>query len=529
MLATAALRARGARPLCLAVGLALAVAALACTEPESGPPGELPPPPQCVPTGGGPHWLVEGEPLTFSITCATAGETRPGDAFEVRGLPAGAVYDPATATVTWTPGLDQAAVYQLELRVEDELITGRTKLGVADAFDTPGNVPVVDPLRYPEELGLPVMFVDKQPASTADEPVVITYRGRTWNALGNRHGASSLSYPQLSFTFQFDDEPFSDPDHGGGFIGKKHLVAISTFDDNSYVRQRLAYELWSAIDRDHLDIRAYSAVLYVAGQFHGLYTITDRVDDDLMATFGLRKQGNLYKAITHDANFDTVLYAGGAKTSLHAGYTKQEGLPPEGQAGAWDDLDALVTFAATSPAAQFASELPTRLSVADFRDWYVYVTFLLAEDSAGKNAYLYHDPAGGPWRYLPWDFNHSFGQAWQTSRTNPTAWTDFRRNNKIFARMLDDTTLGPALADRYRALLMGPLAEEAVMARVDAALAEIEPVAARNQRKWGQAYRTFSRWSSRTDFNDHAGEVAYLKNWLHVRIAGIRARYGLSM
>ena len=39
-----------------------------------------------------------------------------------------------------------------------------------------------------------------------------------------------------------------------------------------------------------------------------------------------------------------------------------------------------------------------------------------ADDSGGKNAYLYFDPVGGLIHHVPWDFNHSLGQTWQTER-----------------------------------------------------------------------------------------------------------------
>ncbi|HVV86243.1 MAG TPA: CotH kinase family protein [Kofleriaceae bacterium] len=518
------------RRLALAATLAAALSAVAaCTDPPPPEPAALPPPPQCAPTADGPYSLVEGDTLTFTLHCANAGETRTGDRFVIPDLPAGATYDPSTATVTWTPGLDQAAVFTLTLEVKDELISGRVKIAVADAFDTPGNVPPLDPSTYTEELGLPVLFLSPAPRSTNPEPVTVVYRGQTYAATAWQHGASSLGYPQLSYTIKLaDGDHLSDPEHGGGFFGKRSLVLISTFDDNTYVRQRLAYELWRRMDPDHLVVHAYSAVLYVDGAFHGLYTITDHVDNNFMGDEGLPQDGNLYQAITHDANFDTVKYDGsGPKATLHDGYSKEAGTPPAGQPGAWTDVDDLVTFTSGASAADFAAQLPARFEVGDLRDWYVFVTYMLAEDSAGKNCFLMHDhdPAVGLWRYLPWDFNHSFGQAWQTYRTSATSWTDFRRNNRIFSRMLDDTTMAAALSDRYRAMLAGPLSDEQVLGLFDAMVAETAGVAARNERMWGQAYRTFSRWSARTDFLDHDDEVTYTRQWIQTRSAMIRARY----
>lgn len=501
--------------------IAVALGSLACVV------GCAEPPPDCGPTGGGPFAVVEGERLTIALTCADDPAGRAAEQFAIADLPAGAALDPATATLTWTPGLDQAAVYDLTLRVADEATTGALRIAVADAFDTPGNVPPLDPLRYPEELGLPVIFVTPTPTSEAYAPVTVTYRGHAYAALGKLRGASSLSYPKQSYTIKFaPGDHFDEPDRAGGFRDKQRIVLTSTFDDNSYVRQRLAYEVWNRMDADHVAVQAYSAVVYLDGQFHGLYALTDHGDDDLFAAHGLARTGNVYKAINHDANFTLRTYEGDPKLTLHDGYTKKDGQPPDGQPGAFDDLDALVDFVARASDAAFAAEIATRIHVPDFRDWYVFATFLLASDSGGKNCYLFHDPAGGPWRYAPWDFNHSFGQAWETSRTGADDWDSFATKNRIFVRMQADPTLGPTVDDRYRALLAGPLADAAVLGLYDAMVAETAAVARRDWRKWGAAYRTFDRWRDRGDLNDYEGEVAYTRQWIAERGAYLRGRLG---
>ncbi len=65
-------------------------------------------------------------------------------------------------------------------------------IGVADAWDVDGNVPVVDPTQYPLEYGLPVLFLSSPP--TAEEPyvpVTVVYGGLEYAAEGKLRGASS--------------------------------------------------------------------------------------------------------------------------------------------------------------------------------------------------------------------------------------------------------------------------------------------------------------------------------------------------
>jgi hypothetical protein len=63
----------------------------------------------CAPTGAGPYWLQEGEPVTVTLRCGT-GYSAAGLRFSVSPLPAGATVDEASGTFRWTPGKAQAAV-----------------------------------------------------------------------------------------------------------------------------------------------------------------------------------------------------------------------------------------------------------------------------------------------------------------------------------------------------------------------------------------------------------------------------------
>ncbi|MFO0546842.1 MAG: CotH kinase family protein [Polyangiaceae bacterium] len=475
----------------------------------------------CKPTGGGPFWLEEGESVTVTFTCET-GALLDGADLTVEGLPANATYDAASASVTFTPGLDQASVYLWRATLGATGEVGLVKVGVADKFDDPANVPVTDPSAYTEEYGLPVLFLSPAPTSETYAPATTVYRGHTYSMQAKLRGAASLNYPKNSFTLEFDKaDKFDEPFEADGFNGRRKVVLISTFDDNSYVRQRLAYDLWDRLDPAHIQIKTYSAVIYVDGVYFGLYTVSDHVDGFLMEDHGYSQDGNLYKAVNHDANFAlTSIQNGGApKATLHDGYEKREGTPLDGEPGAYADLEELVNFVATSDSTTFLSELPQRIDQRDFQDWFVFVTYLLADDSAGKNSYLYHDPQdpNGVFRYAPWDFNHSFGQTWQTFREGASAYEDYAGNNRLFARFLEEPSLTAPLEARYSAALKGAFSADAVNALVDSYVARITPSAHRDERRWEAEYRAFPWWSSRTDFNDFEGEVAYLKAWIEER------------
>lgn len=121
------------------------------------------------------------------------------------------------------------------------------------------------------------------------------------------------------------------------------MILTSTFDDTSYVRQKLVYDLWKAMaefqNEHRLTPATFFAVVYINGVYQGLYvavsdlppilslyltlfyailtpfyssftqfysafTQCDRIDDEFIRHHDLPSgEGNMYKAVNHDANF----------------------------------------------------------------------------------------------------------------------------------------------------------------------------------------------------------------------------------
>jgi hypothetical protein len=489
---------------------------------------DLPEQELCSPAAGGPHWLLELETLTFTVSCASGLELDGAD-FSFADLPTGAVYDPGSASFEWTPGLAQADVYELEILVDSLDESGTVKIGVADRFDDPANIPVVDPTTYTEEYGLPVLHLDNSPGLNNEfySPATVIYRGHVYTAESKLRGASSLGYPKNNYTLKFTKEDkFSDPQVIDGFLEKRKLVLTTTFDDNTYIRQRLSFELWNRLDPGHIQVQAYNAVVFLDGEYWGLYMIGDHIDGYLMEDHGLFQDGNLFKARTHDANFRLVDYEGDPKGSPHQGLTKSEGFPLDGEPGAFDDLDELVNFVATATSADFLAELDSRIDQRDYENWWIFVTAISGGDSAGKNSYHYHDPAGGPWRYVPWDFNYSFGQDWRTIRVGSDEDPEsYQWANEFFVRFLGEPTIGPGLRTRYMQVMQNQYALQGILDTVDAWEVENLRSALRDERKWGDAYLNYSSWNGRSDFLDHMGEMDYLRTWITDRWSYLASLY----
>lgn len=372
-----------------------------------------------------------------------------------------------------------------------------------------------------EEDGLPVFhffLAPSLPEGDGDHRARLMYRGRCYPVEMKVRGYTSLAFPKHSYTLSFPpDALFEDPLLGDGFTGRRKLVLISPFNDNSYLRSRLAFALWNRMSPDHLQVRTGSAVVYLKGEYWGLYTVADHIDREMLVAQGLDAAGELFKAVGPEANFSTHTVEGSLKPSLAAGYEKKEGAIESGP-GAYASIHAFTEFVVQSDAERFRAARGAWMETRDYEDWWILATLIHANDSVAKNAYHYRAPGeAGAWRYIPWDLDASFGQEWNTWRNSPRVVSPFTERNLLFARMLADPTIAEPMRERYRTLLRSELSEEGVLGLVDQYARELAAAARRDEARWGQAYRGFWRWSSRTDLTHHEEEVEYLRQWVQTR------------
>ncbi|MCP4808280.1 MAG: hypothetical protein GY913_27795 [Proteobacteria bacterium] len=459
----------------------------------------------------------EGETLSIEVSCATAESE-----LELLIGPDDATFD--GTTLSWETGASSAqntqAVFGATANPGHVPESAAVSLDVTDMPEL-GGLPV-DPETYTSEWGVPVIHIETfGELHQSYVSGAFTYMGETWEADVKIRGASSASFPKPSMTVEFTDQEFAREDWEKT---RNHLVLLSTFDDNAYVRQRLVYEVWNALaeaeGEPRITPRTWFTVVYMNGEYLGLYVGLDKVDDEQMDHLGWNRDGNLYKAVNHDANFYLDYSGGGAKSSLAAGYEKKEGDDD------WSDLEALVAFTGGSDSATLVAEADDHLDYDEFMDWFLLVAYALSEDSAGKNSYLYNDPLadGAPhFHAVPWDHNHSWGQNWYTARRDVDRLNEYQSTNRVFWAMKD------ADEDRLKARLLdrmgdgGPLDAETHLAWMDGWYADIDRSARRDWALWETSYRSHWWADYRDDWTSYDEEVAYLYDWVEQREAYMRA------
>ncbi|MCP4809181.1 MAG: hypothetical protein GY913_12800 [Proteobacteria bacterium] len=439
---------------------------------------------------------VEGDRISFDVSCESGAKV-------TANLPEGAELD--EDGFSWKPAEDQAGDHTVLFQGSGDGFpeTASVTLHIADDWEDNDNEPV-EPTEYLEEYGLPVMHID--PRGDLSQEYIdarLWWEGVEYASEIKIRGAASASYPKNGFTLDFDDVQLELSDRGMG--DKRHLVLISTFDDNAYVRQMLAYDLWNDMadfhDADRLRVRTFPLVVYLDGEYHGLYVAADHIDDEYLGQMGLDRESSLYKAVSHDADFAW-------KSDLTSGYELKE-------SDTWQPLIDLVTFTGSASSQELVDGADAWIDSEEFIDWWAFVYFSMSGDSAGKNSYLAWDEPNHRMRYAPWDFNHSWGQDWRTLRIDSDYDWDMTSRNKVFDALLDVDK--DRVRERWDVLFDGPFSEEALVARLDGYYADVDPSAARDWDKWAGEYKSYGGWSSRSDWTTYEEEKEYLYEWVRER------------
>lgn len=368
----------------------------------------------------------------------------------------------------------------------------------------------IDPYSDTTKDGLEIIYIHpKPPSHDYYTPITFIYNGREYEAEGKIRGATSAYNPKKSYTLKFDDDDLFH-NESGEYVEK--IVLISTFDDNSYIRTRLAFKIWSIID-ENFGITTSNKVVYMNGEYHGLYTLVDFIgedfiynqDMDFMNDIDSQYDFNLYKGTVYAADFSSA--------TNPEGFEKKLGYPEAGDA---NDLDELIDFIEIiQEDDNFDTNFETYANAESYYDWWFFVSFLIAADSANKNAYHFQDLNTNKWYYIPWDLNESLGQDTSTCRVEPEAGDGLIEYNDIFKKIVNNDYFSDQFLPKYKTLLEDELSVDSITGYIDDFYTEVQLGALTDEDKWGDTFITFmSEYKGREVFITFEEEIVYIKEWV---------------
>jgi len=313
------------------------------------------------------------------------------------------------------------------------------------------------------------------------------------------HGASSRSYSKKSFKIDFKDNPptvnlFNYP--GDRDEELKSVILNAAWVDSTFLRNKLSADLTRELGGKAP--RIVYAEVYVNNNYYGFYLLMEKIGKPFFKSQGWSKDGNLYKAISHDSNFQM-------KSNPLLGYEKKNN-----EEGPSNDIGNLLSTLDKTPKT-FADWEKSVSPIFSIRDWFVYCfVHVYSNDFDGfdKNYYLYHDLSHSfPFRVILWDSDASWGHTWTGY---PEAMTsELWHSDGMSTRLFSISEYVESYLSNFKCLInSGLLSTSQLYKRIDNLAADISPYVAKDETIW---------LSSRTDHRNFNLEVTDIKNWIAQR------------
>ena len=318
------------------------------------------------------------------------------------------------------------------------------------------------------------------------------------------HGGLARKFEKKSYKVKFNREerflldPFVQPPAPDS-TGFKQLIFKAHWVDPTLMRDRLTHDYTR--EAGGMAPRVTHVNLVLNGSYHGVYALTESILKDFFERMGLAAEGNLYKAVNHNANLKK-------KGDYMAGYEKK--MNPEGDS---DDLAQLLDVISSAPTdcGEF------REAVGEVIDLDLYQAFTLAnvfannQDAFTKNYYLYHEGDGSlPFLTVNWDADATFGISWDGTPEDPEGGGIWGTKNGLSKRLAAIDECQAQYADDFLAAMEGMFAYENTSAAVAAITQQIEPDIRFEE----------CRWEKESSFAD---QVEVVENFLSLRPEYLRA------
>ncbi len=308
-----------------------------------------------------------------------------------------------------------------------------------------------------------------------------------------RHGNDSWAYPQKGMRVYAHDEMGYKNEMPEKFFNTtlrdsfKVLILKAGGSDNfdggpanaTHIRDVFAQTL---AEKFHLemDFRRYEpAVVYLNGQYWGIYEMRERVDNDYTE----------YNYNQKKKNVDILRYWGGLNVE-------------DGSDTGWVNLYNYIMNNDMSDDNNYA-HVTSFLNVKSFAQYFIFNTYLVNTDWLNWNTMWWRGRkgAGVKWRYALWDCDNvlDLGQNYtgmpSTDYTSdPCAPTTLFQNNDnikhtdMLVALLNNAQFSALYETEFINLLNGPFECTTMMNHLDSLLAIIEPEMPMQCARWGASY-----------------------------------------
>lgn len=205
-------------------------------------------------------------------------------------------------------------------------------------------------------------------------------------------GNTALLYPKKSFSLKTAHP------HGLWNTKSRHINFISCYSDRSFVKNKLAYDLFrsfSTSNHQRYAPQVRFAEVILDQTYMGLYEISERVDQHMLDA-NETSGAYLYKAVGSHANF---------KDLSHQSYLQK--FPKQVN---WEPYEQLITSIRTQPPL-FNEIIDNVIEIGNIIDFQILLNLTYNTDGQNHNLFLFRKSSMTPFEIIPWDYDKSWGLA----------------------------------------------------------------------------------------------------------------------
>lgn len=311
-----------------------------------------------------------------------------------------------------------------------------------------------------------------------------------WKGHASLAGAWSNHIGKLSMAVKLDrynSQELSDQ----RFFGFSEFTLSAGYKDDSLIRDKVAADLLRAAGVPAPQ-GSFTQVFIDIGDgpfYMGMYTMIEKVEDQMLATQLGSSSGNLYKPWGDAARWPPITDTAVPLVSTSLGDIETHFEKANNKSGTWSDIVAAINVlhSSRSDAAAWRAKLETVFDVQAFLKWLAVNQMMFNWDAYGcmpHNYYLYADPAnGGRFLWLPWDLNEALAARKHDGCVPGSPMLDeivsgssgVAKGWPLIAFILADPSYRESYKNALRTVLAGPFDADTLKAKMRTAHALIAP------------------------------------------------------
>lgn len=346
----------------------------------------------------------------------------------------------------------------------------------------------------------------------------ISYESNCWRgsftsaAKIKRRGGVSISQPKRSYTFKLAEHYAL-----GGMPSNNDWVLNASYIDKTLMRHKISYELYRSMHPKNKAAKCAYVSVFLNEEYQGVYVLMERMDASRLLPDKKNKQAAIFKE-------PPIFYKGGLKKKYiqdTLNYYHQK-FPKPKKVDKYEEMDSLFCLLFDKPDSLFLHPekgITQWFDIDNVIDWHLLLLFTNNADGILKNFYLYKQNERTPYRFVIWDYDHSFG------RDGDGAYNMLKNNlrcerSPLIKRLLATNGFDykNRLKKRWQELKQQNILTEANVNRlIDENLAQLQLHYPKNFERWPYKAKHYR------DENTFEQEVAIIREYVSKRVAWVDA------